>query len=105
VNDLSIAERRCQLRCVATLVYMMRLAGGPDPMPLVRLLREAENLDPTEWIGYNSALQKARRVFDLLPALHQRKIIATFAALHDPRLLKGEPKVWDDAPGQDVEQR
>lgn len=92
------AERKAQLRCLAAIVYMLRQQGGADIMPLVRALREAEmpqcerdvanlcNDDPADdFPRLDDDLDRARRLFDLLPALHRRRIIATFAQVTGPR--------------------
>ena len=80
------AERKAQLRCLAAIVYMMRIAGGPDPIPLVRALRAAEEFEDTtkHSAAATIAFVHSRHLFDQLPILHQRKIIATFSAVTGP---------------------
>lgn len=79
-------ERKAQLRSLATIVHLMRVEDGHDPGPLVRALRDAEPLIENGLMSIVAErydlLRRARRLFDLLPALHQRKIIATFAAVN-----------------------
>jgi hypothetical protein len=67
-------ERARQLRSLATLVHVMRLAGACAPAATVTALREAES-------GDERALIHARRLFDLMPTLHQRRIISAFGAV------------------------
>ncbi len=67
-------ERACQLRSLATLVHVMRMPGACDPGATVMALRRAES-------GDEHALAHARRMFDLMPALHQRRIICAFGAV------------------------
>jgi hypothetical protein len=67
-------ERACQLRSLAVLVHVMRMPGAFDPAATVIALRRAES-------GDQHALGDARRMFDLMPALHQRRIISAFGAV------------------------
>jgi hypothetical protein len=62
-------ERKAQFRSVATLVHMLRIAEV-DADELIRALR----------LGEHSSVdaERARLLFDKLPTLMQRRIIATW---------------------------
>jgi hypothetical protein len=89
-------ERVAQLRCIRTLVRMLAIKAtcGDTAKQLERYLMEAE-MGNRKWISDNTgkispilfdevALENARHLFDSLPALVQRQIIATFAQLTKP---------------------
>lgn len=95
------AEIKAQLRAIATLVHVIRPPNAPDPGPLVRALAEAEPVirEGYDLEGYdlevvqppNPAMDRARQLFDLLPALVQRRIICTMAAV--AKEAKGDIKL------------
>jgi hypothetical protein len=76
--DCSPRDQALMLRSLATLCHVMRLPGQMNPNDLVYYLREGEF----------SALarEKARKMFDLLPSLLQRQIIASFSAVNVEKL-------------------
>lgn len=65
------AERKAQMRQIATLVHILLPPASPDRAILVRAFCEAEGGAP----------DYARYLFDKLPALIQRRIIATIAEM------------------------
>lgn len=65
-------EHKAQLRTLATLVYVYRLDQWPIN-ELITLLRKAEFC--------SDYLEPARRQFDALPSLQQRRIIGTFHSI------------------------
>ena len=97
-------ERIAQLRCIRTLVHVLlnsrKALDYTDTVSvLLCSLREAElhlpsteGLTIAEWAPLHEeatrrahkAFWDARLLFDALPAVRQRDIIATFAVLHKP---------------------
>jgi hypothetical protein len=64
-------ERLVHLRTLAAIVYVFSFGHGRQ---LFEALRDCDPAD-------EMALEHARMLFDALPALKQRKIISTFAAV------------------------
>lgn len=67
-------ERKAQFRSLAAICYIMRVDGGMPPDRLIEALRKAEFCQ--EWAD------KAKEIFDLLPTLHQRHVIALFNSIN-----------------------
>lgn len=72
---IDAVERVAQLRCLQGLVRVF--AGEAE---VVASLRDAERED--------CALAPALAAFDKLPALTRRRVLGTFAFVHDPRRLR-----------------
>lgn len=66
-------ERVARLRCLRALV---RVLVGPDGRDVAAALRSAER-DP-------SLTTSAVAAVEALPALHMRRVLSTYAALHTP---------------------
>lgn len=75
-NPDHYAELAAQLRSLATLVHVMRLKGWPIEQ-LMLSLRKAEQ-------GLLIELEMARIMFDAMPSLIQRNIIATWDIINRP---------------------